>query len=208
MSARPLNQLPESELFYPFRADQIPAKGKNAHIEADAAQLKAIAARLEVKAVKSLVADVHMELQNGGHILYISGNLKSDIVQECVVTADPVESHIEDSFEAWYADHEKAVPFIRAKHQVQSILEGDEAQMLEEKDDPEPLVDGQVDLGEVVIQFLSLSIDPYPRKEGAEAEIVNLAEVTEEKSQPSADSKAASLRPNPFAALKNWRPKD
>lgn len=208
MSAKPLSQLSESELFYPFRADQIPAKGKNAHIKADAEQLKAIASRLDVKTVKFLEADVHMELQNGGHILYISGNLKSDIVQKCVVTGEPVETHVEDSFEAWYADHEKAVPFVRAKHQVQSILEGDEAQMLEERDDPEPLVDGQVDLGEVVIQFLSLGINPYPRKDGAEAEIVEFTEISEEKSHASQQGQAASLRPNPFAALKNWRPKD
>jgi len=195
-----LSSLSPSELFFPCRADSVSSNGRNIHIKAEESQLQAVAERIEVQAVKSLDADVRVELQNGGHILYISGKFKADILQECVVTGDPIESVIEDNFEAWYADHDKAVPFIRAKHQVQSVIEGDEIQMLEEKDDPEPLVDGQVDLGEVVLQFLSLSVNPYPRKVAAN-ETEEIIVVAESKS-------AASLRPNPFAALKNWRPKD
>lgn len=198
----PSTSLPESELFFPVRAESVSSAGRSIHIKATPEQLESVAKRLDIVAIKELTADIKLELQNGGHILYISGTFSAEVTQECVVTSEPVSSHVEDSFEAWYADHDKAIPFIRAKHQVQSIIEGDEIQMLDEKEDPEPLIDGQVDLGEVVIQFLSLAINPYPRKEGVQA----AAEVTviagnEKKAAPS-------LRPNPFAALKNWRPKD
>jgi hypothetical protein len=34
-------------------------------------------------------------------------------------------------------------------------------------DDPEPLVDGKIDLGALATEFLILGLDPYPRKPGA-----------------------------------------
>jgi len=197
--------LPQSEWFYPFNVENIPSSGKTVKMVADSQYLKPIAERLEISELKNLEAELRLTLQNGGHILNITGHFKADVVQECVSTLQPVETHLEDDFEAWYADHSKAVSFNRAKHQMKAMEEGDEVQILEEKDDPEALIDGQVDLGEVVIQFLSLSVNPYPRAEGVEVE--------EGEPQPIEiqSSKAASkpsLRPNPFAALKNWRPKD
>jgi uncharacterized metal-binding protein YceD (DUF177 family) len=200
MSTTPHNtKLPESEWFVPFRADSVSSNGRKLKITADADQLKDIAKRLNVKQVKSLSADIAMDIQNGGHILHIAGQFNADVIQECVSTLEPLESQIEENFEAWYADFDKAVPFVRAKHQIKAMEEGDEVQMLEENDDPEPLTDGQVDLGEVVVQFLSLAINPYPRKDG----------VGDEGDEPKEVAQiGSSLRPNPFAALKNWRPKD
>jgi hypothetical protein len=39
---------------------------------------------------------------------------------------------------------------------------------LDESEDPEPVIDGKIDAGELVAQYLSLAIDPYPRLEGEE----------------------------------------
>ena len=55
---------------------------------------------------------------------------------------------------------------------------------------PEPLVDGQIDLGEVVAQFLAVAMDPYPRKDDAE-----LPESIQSEEAAEAD------KPNPFAQL-------
>lgn len=196
--------LPQSEWSHPFHVENIPSSGKTVKMVANAEVLKAIAARLEVLEVKSLSAEVRLTLQNGGHTLNITGHFKAEIVQECVVTLQPVPDTLEDDFEAWYADHDKAIPFNRAKHNQKAMEEGDEVQILEEKDDPEALIGGQVDLGEVVVQFLSLSVNPYPRAEGVTTEgEPEPIEVT----KPTAAA-SATLRPNPFAALKNWRPKD
>ncbi len=196
------SSLPQSEWFTPFHVENVPSSGKTVKMVAESDVLKPIAERLDVLEVKSLSSELRLTLQNGGHILNITGHFKAEIVQECIITLQPVEATLEDDFEAWYADHDKAIPFNRAKHNQKAMEEGDEVQILEEKDDPEALIDGQVDLGEVVIQFLSLSVNPYPRAEGvaddAEPEPI---EVT----KPVA---GATLRPNPFAALKNWRPQD
>jgi hypothetical protein len=189
-----------SEWFLPVHVDSIPSKGKDCPIQASLEQCQAIAKRLDIQAVNSLAANVHLTLQNGGHIVYISGNFTAEITQNCVVTLQPIVSQIQDNFEAWYADHDKAIPFNRAKHTQKSIEDGLEIQMLEEHDDPEPLVDSQVDIGEVVIQFLSLAINPYPRVEGTEEAVMAPVKTV--------SSDGTGTRPNPFAALKNWRPKD
>ena len=198
---QPSPKLSPSEWFYPFNADNVPATGKTVKIQAAPENLRAIADRIGVVKTTSVEATIHLQPQNGGHILYISGHFKADVVQECVTTLEPITSHIESDFEAWYADHDKALPFSRVKHQIKITEEGEEIQMLEEKDDPEPLIDGQVDLGEVVIQFLSLAIDPYPRK--ADAPIIENVTLAPEESKAT-----TTLRPNPFSALKNWRPQD
>lgn len=198
---QPSPKLSPSEWFYPIDADTIPAAGRTLTIQAAPDNLTAIAERIGVMKVASIGATLHLQPQHSGHILYISGHFKADIVQECVTTLEPVASHIEDNFEAWYADHDRALPFSRVQHQIKITEEGEEIQMLEEKDDPEPLIDGQVDLGEVVIQFLSLAVNPYPRK--ADAPIIENVTLA-----PEENKAATTLRPNPFSALKNWRPKD
>lgn len=197
--------LPQSEWFYPFHVENIPSAGKTVKMVAGAEHLKPIAERLGILEIKSLSAEIRLTLQNAGHILNITGNFKAEVVQECIVTLQPVTSVIEDSFEAWYADHDKAVSFNRAKHNMKAMEEGDEVQILEEKDDPEALIDGQVDLGEVVVQFVSLALNPYPRAEGVASDAAEAPQPIEVTKKSAG---AASLRPNPFAALKNWRPKD
>ena len=198
------SSLPQTEWFYPFHIENVPSSTKVLKMVAEPTHLKAIAKRLGILDIADLQAELKLSLQNGGHILYISGSFKAEIVQECVVTLKPVISSVADSFEAWFADHDKAVSFNRAKHQLKAIEEGDEVQILEEKDDPEALIDGQVDLGEVVVQFLSLAVNPYPRSEKIEGDDISPL-IIEDKKQSSSST---SLRPNPFAALKNWRPKD
>jgi hypothetical protein len=39
----------------------------------------------------------------------------------------------------------------------------DEVSLALEEDLPEPIENGVIDIGEVVTQYLSLSLDPYPR---------------------------------------------
>ena len=41
---------------------------------------------------------------------------------------------------------------------------------MEELDEPDPLIDGMVDLGALAAEFMGLALDPYPRKPGVEFE--------------------------------------
>jgi len=192
---------PDSEWEISIHIDDVPSGGKNMVLRANEQECRAIAQRIACMAVDNLEARLRLDLINGGHVLHVKGHLQADVMQACVVSGAPVESRVDEEFEAWFADYSKALPFKKAQHEARVRLEGDDVPMLDEKDDPEPLTDGRVDLGDLVIQYLSLALNPYPRKEGAAAE--GGIDVKAEDETP-----VKQLRPNPFAALKNWRPKD
>ena len=62
------------------------------------------------------------------------------------------------------------------------------------KANPEAIIDGYIDAGELVTQYLSLALNPYPHAEGVKYE---LGDDNEEAIKPKLD--------NPFAALKEWK---
>ena len=75
--------------------------------------------------------------------------------QACVVTLEPIDSTIEEAFEAvfWPQEH----------------MPAPESGELVVDDEPErePIVAGQIAVGRVVFESLAAAIDPFPRKPDA-----------------------------------------
>lgn len=156
-----------------------------------------LAQRLSVVSVDSLKADVKISHGAGEAAYHVTGRIDAHLTQECVVTLEPVLSHIEDDFEAWFADPEAAISIAKARHEKLNEKGHGELPLLDESDDPEALVDGKIDLGELVTQYLSLAVNPYPHAEGVEFE----------QPKVKADEEGEDLIKNPFAALKDWKDK-
>ncbi|MGA7490050.1 MAG: DUF177 domain-containing protein, partial [Xanthobacteraceae bacterium] len=108
--------------------------------------------------------------------LRVVGRVSATVGQTCVVTLEPVENEIDEAIDVVFVPA-AALPATAAE-------EGGELEVPAE-DAPEPLVGGRIDLGAIATEFLTLAIDPYPRKPGATFE------------PPSADGDSA----HPFAAL-------
>lgn len=166
-------------------------------ISASPQQRKDLAKRLNVESVEFAEARLVL-VRDPGAVLHVSGELKARVTQPCVVTLEPVMQEIKSPVEGWFANPERVVSIAKARHERQSRNADAELPILEEKEDPEPIIDGEIDLGELATQFLSLSVDPYPHKEGA-------AFVTQEE---AAGARPSEVRRNPFAALKNWKKAD
>lgn len=159
-------------------------------------EARALCQRLNIVSLEGLSAQLKLERLSGGMVVHIKGKFKARVIQACVVTLEPVETLAEESFEGWYANPEQAVMLSKARRERQSKNGEGEAPILEEKDDPEPILNGHIDLGELVTQYLSLCIDPYPHAPGVER--------SEEDRVIHVDP-GAEIRRNPFAALKNWK---
>lgn len=86
----------------------------------------------------------------------VKGAVSAVVEQECVVSLEPVEATVEETFLVQYLP-EKA---LAAYGREEEVMLGD---MMEE-DPPELLPDAGIDVGELAVEYLSLSIDPYPRK--------------------------------------------
>ncbi|QQG35233.1 MAG: DUF177 domain-containing protein [Micavibrio aeruginosavorus] len=188
---------PEPEWSVLIDAHSVTSNAQKLRIAASEEERKALAQRLGVTAIASLSADLTLHRERG-NIINVNGLMKANITQPCVVTLDPVQTQIEETFEGWYADQERIVMLAKARHDRLGRLADSEVPILDESEDPEPLINGMIDIGELVVQHLSLALDRFPRRRGLE-------EREEGTGIAAAGQEGEALRRNPFEALKNWK---
>ena len=191
-----LNEIIENEWTHICNVSGLSKAPQKLSLEPNEDERKRLAQRLGVVSVDSLVADLSMTQGTGSMIVHIKGHIKAALVQSCVVSLEPVPAAIDETFEAWFADPESAVSLTKARHERESQSGHSEVKVLDEKDDPEPIIDDKIDLGELVTQHLSLSIEPYPHAAGVEFE-----------NKATKDFDDTQSVNNPFAALKDWKSK-
>lgn len=157
----------------------------------------ALVKRLGLHGIDNMKAELRLQRQQVNKVIHITGRITANLQQKCVVSMEPVEEHVEDEFEAWYAEPNQAVSFTKARRERMSAKEQEEQPILEEFDDPEPVIDGKIDLGELVTQYLSLALNPYPRAEGVDY-----------KAEAGLEEAEEGTYDNPFAALKDWKERE
>ncbi len=115
----------------------------------------------------------------------VNGEIDARVIQQCVVTSDPVETTIHASFSGIVAISEPDL-----------ITETSDDDNDEEHTNDEPeflgiITDDTVDLGHILSEQLALELDPFPRK----------PEASFEGFQSGNSDDSANERPNPFAVL-------
>ena len=96
-----------------------------------------------------LTATINIRRAGPGH-WDVTGNLTAEVTQLCGVTGDPVPESVDFQIEERYglANNEGV--------NVEVSLHG-----------AEPLVEGAIDLGEIVAQSLAIAVAPWPRSAGS-----------------------------------------
>jgi uncharacterized protein DUF177 involved in 23S rRNA accumulation len=168
----------------PVIVAQIPEAGLHREIEADSATRHAIAETAGLREVVSARAAFDLALKRDGKV-HVTGRVQARIGQDCVVTLDPIENEIDEPIDLIFAPPEQI-------RDMADLVDDDADDEAEVPDPPEPIENGQIDLGRIAADALFLGVDPYPRKPGAvfESEIV-----------------AGSPEDHPFAALKALKPR-
>lgn len=114
------------------------------------------------------------------------GELRASVVQECVVSLEPVPEEVVEPFERTFIPEAEAMQEEPDEHvEVDFILEAE--------DPPELLIGHTVNLLEIIAEHLALGLNPWPRKDGAEID---------PKWQPGEDGEDT---PNPFDVLKHLK---
>lgn len=167
------------EFSRPAAVDGLGAAAIVRQITADEAERAALARRFDLLALDRLSADLRIARGPGEGTICVSGRFAADVAQACVVTLEPVHSHLSEEFSQLYTLAPAAPP--EREHVVDA----------EAEDPPEALGPDGLDLGEAVVQQFALALDPYPRVPGAR--------VSEEAEAALKASRAAA---GPFAALK------
>ncbi|MDB5478374.1 MAG: hypothetical protein JWM96_869 [Alphaproteobacteria bacterium] len=121
-------------------------------VRATPEECRALAKRFDILEVKALTALLKISLGRLDSLFKIEGQLTAQVVQACSVTLDPVDEKIDEP--------------------IKEILTNDPANLASEDeaasdtDKPIELVEGdRIDVGEVVAQWLGLSLNPFPRSD-------------------------------------------
>ncbi len=140
---------------------RLPRKGMPVAVEADPRQRVALAREHGLAEVKSWRAGLLVEpwKRNG---VKVSGRVVADIVQECVITLDPLESRIDEAVEGLFLPEDSKLGRLgfEGAGEIMIAAEG--------PDSPETFSGDSIDVGALAEEFFALAIDPYPRKKGAE----------------------------------------
>jgi uncharacterized metal-binding protein YceD (DUF177 family) len=154
-----------------LKLDQV-RDGERFDLIADEAQRASIAKRLGLGHLERFEA--HVTLSRTGPIVRADGRIVAALQQSCVVTGEPVSSHVDEAF---------SLLFMPAP----SDNRPDEEIELGEQDCDVVFYDGAaIDLGGAVADTLALAIDPYPRSASADAALKEAGVLNEQQAGPFA----------------------
>lgn len=141
-------ELPYSE---PVRLHQI-GSGVKRTLVPDESAMRRIAKALDLASLESFEADVDLSPTAAGWSL--NGRVRAKLAQTCGITLEPLPLDIDERFS------------VQLSEPVDE--ESDEIVITMEDETPDVVEDGQIDLGQYVVEQLALHLDPFPRKPGAE----------------------------------------
>jgi uncharacterized metal-binding protein YceD (DUF177 family) len=166
---------------HPIKVDDIPEEGEDITLSPDEETRAGLARFTGVLAVPAFTTRLRL-LPDGTGGAVVTGTLDATVRQNCVVSLEPFDNPVHEEIALRFAP-EAAKP---AKAIAPDIE-------IEESDPSDSIIDGVIDLGAVMSEFLILGIDPYPKKPGAIF-------------TPPASAKD-DKRDNPFAALEKLKKK-
>lgn len=167
----PEHRLPFSEV---VRVNEIGA-GLERHLVPDEDARKRIVKALDLASLSTFEADLKITPGRVGWTL--TGRVVATLEQVCGITLDPLPVEVDERF---------SVDLVEAVEP-----EPDEIEVTLDDDAPDVIEDGRIDLGQYAVEQLALTLDPFPRKPGAEFV------------QPEEPAEIS-----PFAVLKAFKPKD
>lgn len=137
-----------------YRLEQFSTAPLLATLEATGAECAALAKRFDLFEISYLSASIKLSMLRDTPIL--TGQLQAKLLQNCVVTDEPVPVHLNQPITIRFISEDDA-----------SL----EIELDAEEEDEMPFQDGKVDAGEAIAQSLALSLDPFPRSPAAQAKL-------------------------------------
>jgi hypothetical protein len=153
---------------YRVKVDDIPERGLSVEIETPEEALIDIAKAFKLVRLAALKAS--LALKRKGKEVFAVGVLEGSVTQTCVVSLEAFDETVNEPLDLRFSPDAPALD--------------DETAPL---DAPDPIINGEIELGGLMVEFLALALDPYPKKPGAEFHF-----------EPAGEAE------HPFSVLKNW----
>lgn len=138
------------------RVDSLPHDGQTVTIEATPAEREALASFFKLPAIAVMTATFRVEPWGRGGAR-VTGVVRGELTQTCVVSLEPFPATVDEPVDVRFSPEAA----------VESRIPTKETVLLADEDEPDPVIDGKIDLGALAQEFFALGLDPYPRKPGA-----------------------------------------
>lgn len=158
-------------------------------VEASEFERDAIARALDLRALTNLSADMRVSRRARSRGVDVTGILRADYEQDCVVTLEPI-------VQATLRDISLSFRPLKEMPEIKPDQHGDLVFASDQEDPPELLDGDHLDIGHIVLEEFSLSLDPFPRAPGAELP---------SELQKSGEQVQETGKENPFAVLASLR---
>ncbi len=145
----------------PVRVDALPKDGLTQTIEANPAERAALAALNRLPEIAKLTATFVLRRAGRGGVR-VAGAVHAEITQTCVVSLEPFQATLDEAVDVRFAP-----PGEEGGARRGASVASAETILLDAEGEPDPIVDGRIDLGALAAEFMALGLDPYPRKPGA-----------------------------------------
>ena len=136
----------------------VPAAGLTLDLNANEQERAALARRFGIAAINALSAHVELIRVNKKRVR-ASADIKGEVVQNCVVTLEPFAQTVATAFAVTVCEDENAVEDSLKINEIDVDAVNDE--------DVEYSPDGKIDIGELVAEYFSLALDPFPHAPNA-----------------------------------------
>ena len=121
-------------------------------IRATPDECKALAKRFDILEVEDLNAFLTIRPGANPALITIEGEIMAHVVQSCCVTLAPVKETVQDAFSDLLTTDPE--------------LLGSDEDSEDDSGKPTELIRGeQIDIGEIVAQWMALALNPYPRSD-------------------------------------------
>ncbi len=140
------------------RVDSLPREGQTVAIEATPAEREELASFYRLPEIAALTATLRLVPWGRGGAR-VTGAVHGELTQVCVVSLEPFPATVDEDVDVRFAPPTAADPKLPTAKEGQTLSLADD-------DEPDPLIDGKIDLGALTAEFLALGLDPYPHKPG------------------------------------------
>ncbi|MFC4351624.1 YceD family protein [Fodinicurvata halophila] len=158
-----MSQFPETEFSRPVSLSGLGSTETIQEIAAEAEERDSLVQRFELLSLDYLEGVLKLKKVRAGRGLHVNGTVRAGVVQQCVVSLEPVEVKIEEEFSL---DFDLLSP--DEQEVTQELLE--EEVTVDPEEDREPLNGQMLDLGELLTQQMAIALPSFPRKPEAELE--------------------------------------
>ena len=146
---------------YPVNVRTLPRKGRHLNYQAPAEVLPLIAKAYDLTEVASFSAECLVQPWKRDGVK-ISGTVVSSHTQPSAVSGDPIESSVDEPFEALFVPENSRLsrPAVNGEGEMVVSLDADDV--------PEVFAGDSIDLAQVWLEFFALALDPFARSDDEE----------------------------------------